>query len=174
MRRILILALFCACANRAGPDQGQAPILARIAVVSLVSSCPLAVRSMITPVCQLARAPGLVPSEGRGNEPASTRSRPLPTAEAKSFVIRTITPGTFPAARRSFAPHRRGHLVGVAVFSQPASNAVPTKGQHGPAKGRSNWASSFLDSVPSNGETWFLARTFAALRKGSGRGRILG
>ena len=122
---------------------------------------------MITPVCQRwrERRDSYRP-KGEVMDPREYEVSALPTVLAKSFVISHHYSGTFPAARRSFALHRRGALVGVAVFSHPASNAVLTKVFDGPAK-ESIELGRFvlLDEVPANGETWFLARAFAALRK---------
>ncbi len=83
---------------------------------------------MITPVCQRWRERrDLYRPKGEVMDPREYEVSALPTAEAKMFVISHHYSGTFPAARRSFALHRRGQLVGVAVFSHPASNAVLTK-----------------------------------------------
>ena len=129
---------------------------------------------MITPVCQRwrERRDSYRPN-GEVMNPREYEVSALPTATAKAFVISHHYSGTFPAARRSFALHRRGQLVGVAVFSHPASNAVLTKVFDGPAK-ESIELGRFvlLDEVPANGETWFLARTFEALRKEGFRGVV--
>ena len=72
---------------------------------------------MITPVCQrwCERRDSYRP-KGEVMDPREYEVSALPTAEAKAFVISHHYSGTFPAARRSFALHRRGQLVGVAVF----------------------------------------------------------
>ncbi|MCI0571052.1 MAG: hypothetical protein L0Y66_09880 [Myxococcaceae bacterium] len=86
-------------------------------------------------------------------------------AEAKAFVVAHHYSGTFPAARARFGLYRRGVLAGVAVFSQPINDAslacLPG------ASGESAELGRFvlLDSVPGNGETWFLARAFECLRR---------
>lgn len=83
----------------------------------------------------------------------------------KAFVVAHHYSGTFPAARFRFGLYRHGQLVGVAVFSHPANNAVitnelPGKATDGAVLGRL----VLLDDVPANGETWFLGRCFAELR----------
>ena len=86
---------------------------------------------------------------------------------AKAFVLRHHYSGTFPAARFCHGLARRGELVGVAVFSHPVQDRVITKvfpfeeATAGVELGR------FVleDSVPGNGETWFLARAFEILTR---------
>ena len=87
---------------------------------------------------------------------------------AKAFVERHHYSGSFPAARcrvglyrtRAFATPE---LVGVAVFSQPPSEAVLPKwlGVPGVDLGRL----VLLDDVEANGESWFLARAFRIVRR---------
>lgn len=129
---------------------------------------------MITPVCQRwrERRDSYRP-KGETIVPSEYEVVPCSVMDARTFVLRHHYSGTFPAARRSFALYRRAHLVGVAVFSHPASDAVLTKVFEGPAS-ESIELGRFvlLDSVPANGETWFLARAFAALRKEEFRGVV--
>ena len=84
---------------------------------------------------------------------------------AKAFVLRHHYSGTFPAARFCHGLARAGELVGVAVFSHPVQDSVITnvfpfqEATTGVELGRFVLA----DSVPGNGETWFLARAFELL-----------
>lgn len=102
--------------------------------------------------------------------PAGERIRPseyevasLPSdTVAKRFVLEHHYSGSYPAARRRFGLFRHGVLVGVAVFSQPMQPAsVACLAGDALELGRF----VLLDEVPGNGETWFLARTFAQLRQ---------
>jgi hypothetical protein len=88
-------------------------------------------------------------------------------APAKAFVVAHHYSGTYPAARFRFGLYRRGGaLVGVAVFSHPVSDAVLTGVFHRPATDAVELGRFvLLDDVPGNGETWFLARCFAHLRR---------
>lgn len=88
---------------------------------------------------------------------------------AKAFVERHHYSASFPAARARVGLYRHAELVGVLVASQPAHNAVldclpgsdrATKAELGRLV--------LLDAVPSNGETWFMARAFALLAKERG------
>lgn len=83
---------------------------------------------------------------------------------AKRFVLDHHYSGSYPAARFRFGLYRGGDLVGVAVFSQPMSNGVlkPLPGDPGDSVELGRFV--LLDDVPSNGETWFLARAFEQLR----------
>ncbi len=84
---------------------------------------------------------------------------------AKGFVVAHHYSRCFPAARFRVGLYRRSELVGVAVFSMPCSaqvlDALPCRDQGGVELGRF----VLLDDVPGNGETWFLARAFALLRR---------
>jgi hypothetical protein len=86
-------------------------------------------------------------------------------AVAKAFVTGHHYSGSFPAARFRFGLYRRSELVGVAVYSHPANDAVlnilPGEGLERTELGRF----VLLDNVPANGESWFLARTFEELRR---------
>lgn len=82
---------------------------------------------------------------------------------ARAFVVQHHYSGTYPAARVRVGLYHRGALVGVAVFSHPCANTVLTRLFPGvPAVELGRFV--LLDSVPGNGETWFLARCFAELR----------
>jgi hypothetical protein len=90
---------------------------------------------------------------------------------ARDFVIRHHYAGSFPAARVRVGLYRHGNLSGVAVFSHPASDAVLENVFHVPARQTIELGRFvLLDSVEANGETWFLRRCFAILRKQDIRG----
>lgn len=84
---------------------------------------------------------------------------------AKTFVLANHYAHSFPAARFRFGIYRAGQLQGVAVFSVPMNNAaitnaLPCSADEGVELGRL----VLLDEVPSNGETWFIARCFERLK----------
>lgn len=82
---------------------------------------------------------------------------------AKQFVLEHHYAGTYPAARFRYGLYHHGTLVGVAVFSVPSNNRVLTN-VFGAAPATELGRFVLLDSVPGNGETWFLARCFEQLR----------
>lgn len=87
---------------------------------------------------------------------------------ARAFVEQHHYSGSFPAARRRFGLYTAGELVGVAVYSQPWAHVVSAAGlpfSAGDVLELSRFV--LLDEVPANGETWFLARTTAELRRES-------
>lgn len=83
---------------------------------------------------------------------------------AKAFVQQHHYSGSYPAARERVGLYRSSKLVGVAVFSHPASEAVleplPCDRLEGVELGRF----VLLDDVPGNGESWFLARSLEILK----------
>lgn len=85
----------------------------------------------------------------------------------KSFIEQHHYSGSYPAARERALLHhcRTGELVGAAVFSHPASEAVleplPCERLEGVELGRF----VLLDNVRSHGESWFFARAKEHLRK---------
>lgn len=85
---------------------------------------------------------------------------------AKAFVLQHHYSGSYPAARFRYGLFTRGQLVGVAVFSVPCSDLVLTSVFKGVEATDATELGRFvlLDSVPGNGETWFLARCFELLR----------
>jgi hypothetical protein len=102
--------------------------------------------------------------------------QPIPTREydvapiagdrdAKSFVLAHHYSQSYPAARFRVGLFHHGALVGVAVFSHPVNDAVldvlPVERGARVELGRF----VLLDEVPSNGESWFLARAFELLRR---------
>lgn len=90
---------------------------------------------------------------------------------AKRFVCAHHYSGRYPAARFRFGLYHGGELVGVAVYSQPVRDEVISNVFPGIERAAGAELGRFvlLDSVPGNGETWFLARTFELLR-----GRVAG
>lgn len=85
---------------------------------------------------------------------------------ARNFVLTHHYAKSYPAARFRYGLYRHGVLSGVAVFSHPCSDAVLTNVFDLPARSAVELGRFvLLDSVPGNGETWFLARAFARLRE---------
>ena len=94
-------------------------------------------------------------------------------ASPKAFVRQHHYSGTYPAARFRFGLFRRGELVGVAVFSHPVHDAVLTSVFPGRAIDSVELGRFvLLDSVPGNGETWFLGQCFRLLRREGLRGVV--
>jgi hypothetical protein len=98
---------------------------------------------------------------------------PVTTAEAKAFVVAHHYSGTYPADRFRFGLFRRGGLVGVAVFSHPASNRVLTNVFPGrPTDSTELGRLVLLDEVPGNGESWMVARCLRVLGRQGIRGVV--
>jgi len=92
---------------------------------------------------------------------------------ARAFVQEHHYSGTYPAARFRYGLYHRGSLVGVAVFSHPSNDLALTRVFPGdPLDSVDLGRFVLLDSVPGNGETWFLARTFERLRRIGIRGVV--
>jgi hypothetical protein len=87
-------------------------------------------------------------------------------SEAKAFVRLHHYAHSFPAARYRFGLyHRSGDLVGVAVFSHPCNNLVLTNIFPGDALESCELGRLvLLDSVPGNGESFFVSRCFHHLK----------
>lgn len=94
-------------------------------------------------------------------------------ASAKEFVCREHYAGSMPAARLQMgllhkcSAFEREQLAGVIVFSVPMQEqAIPAwfDGLH-PRLGIEIGRLVLVDSVPGNGETYFLGRAFRALRR---------
>jgi hypothetical protein len=86
--------------------------------------------------------------------------------EAKGFVVQHHYEGSYPAALERFGLYRAAQLVGVAVISQPPSQAaldaaLPYSSVRRGELGRF----VLLDDVPANGESWFLGRLFELARR---------
>jgi hypothetical protein len=86
----------------------------------------------------------------------------------RAFVEAHHYSGCYPAARARVGLYRRGELAGVAVFSQPASQAALEAALPLPCESRARAELGrfvLLDDVPANGESWFLAQAFALVGK---------
>lgn len=84
----------------------------------------------------------------------------------KRFVEEHHYSHSYPAARFRFGLFHRGELAGVAVFSVPCNDRVLTTVFPGnPLDSVELGRFILVDSVPANGETWFLARSFRLLRQ---------
>ena len=85
---------------------------------------------------------------------------------AKTFVTHHHYSGTYPAARFRVGLVRDDDLVGVAIFSTPASQKVlPRYAEITPDEGVELGRFVLLDDVAFNGESWFLARAFKLLKR---------
>lgn len=86
--------------------------------------------------------------------------------DARSFLITHHYLGaSYPAARFRYGLYRRGILSGVAVFSHPCNDAVLTNiFQCAPRMAVELGRFVLLDTVPGNGETYFLGRCFSRIR----------
>lgn len=84
--------------------------------------------------------------------------------EARTFVERHHYSGSYPAARMRFCLRRRDELVGVAVLSQPPSQAALEAALPFAEERAELGRFVLLDDVPANGESWFLARAFELAR----------
>ena len=90
---------------------------------------------------------------------------PMPERDAKLFVEQHHYLGSFPSARWCFGLYS-SLLVGVAVFSYPVNDKVITNVLPGTAMESVELGRLvLLDAVPANGESWFVSRCFAALRR---------
>lgn len=85
--------------------------------------------------------------------------------EARAFVERHHYSHSYPAARMRVGLYRGTELVGVAVFSQPASQAALAAAFPVPCEGVELGRLVLLDDVPANGESWFVARAFELARE---------
>jgi hypothetical protein len=86
-------------------------------------------------------------------------------ATPKAFVEAHHYSGSYPAARFRAGLYRRGHLVGVAIYSEPVNKRTVPKWAGLGAVGCELGRFVLLDDVPGNGETWFLARARKLLAK---------
>lgn len=84
---------------------------------------------------------------------------------ARQFVVDHHYSGSYPAAVERIGLFHRKQLVGVSVFSVPMNNAaIPKYTGLAPKAGLDLGRFILLDSVPYNGETFFLAKALSALR----------
>lgn len=88
-------------------------------------------------------------------------------ATARDFVARHHYARSASSTAHRFGLHRRGELVGVALFGPPASmnahRAVFPSLQISEAVTLGRLV--LLDEVPGNGESWFVSRCFELLRE---------
>ena len=84
--------------------------------------------------------------------------------EARAFVTRHHYSGTYVAARLRCGLYHRSALVGVAVLSQPPSQAALEAALPFSAERCELGRFVLLDEVPANGESWFLARLYEQAR----------
>lgn len=92
-------------------------------------------------------------------------------ATPRAFVERHHYSGSWVAARFRFLLYQRGELTGAAVFSVPASGAAHRAVWPTLAPDEAIDLGRFVleESVPGNGESWFIARCFERLC-----GRVVG
>lgn len=119
----------------------------------------------LLPLCQRWRArrdryrPG-----GERIDPSRYGVEVLPDdRRPRAFVVEHHYSGSYVAARFRVGLFRMRELVGVAVFSVPQQPKALPRWTGTPA-GVELGRFVLLDDVPGNGETWFLARAFRALR----------
>lgn len=99
-------------------------------------------------------------------DPAVMAVDVVPERIARPFVERHHYAGTYPAARLAVGLYRRLELVGVAVFSEGIQRAaLPKWAGLDPGAGCELGRLVLLDDVAGNGESWFVARAFRALRR---------
>jgi hypothetical protein len=98
---------------------------------------------------------------------------PIPdNATARRFVLEHHYSGSYPAARFRLGLYWGPALVGVAIFSHPCTDRALAVFP-GPAAGSVELGRFvLLDEVPGNGESWFLGRCFAHLRRLGLRGVV--
>lgn len=88
---------------------------------------------------------------------------------AKAFIIKHHYSGTYPAARFRVGLFDDAELVGVAVFSVPASQKViPRYADIRTREGVELGRLVLLDRCAFNAETWFISRAFKLLRRALG------
>lgn len=85
--------------------------------------------------------------------------------DPKAFIERHHYSASYPAARRRFALYDGLRIVGVAVYSQPMADIFGNYFSAPADECLELGRLVLLDEVPANAETWFIARTFAALRR---------
>lgn len=121
---------------------------------------------MLTDVAQRWRAHRT--SYRPAGEPIRTRDYEVAAIatdrEARAFVETHHYEHAYVAARLRVGLYRRDELVGVAVLSQPPSQAVLAAALPGFEAGVELGRLVLLDDVPANGESWFLARAFELAR----------
>lgn len=120
---------------------------------------------MITSVCERWwRGCSAWRRAGEAFDPTRYDVSPIATDVApRAFVEEHHYSRSYPAARRRFGLYDLGALVGAAVFSCPMVDAAlrPWGREEALELGRL----VLLDVVPSNAESWFVARCFEELRR---------
>jgi hypothetical protein len=122
---------------------------------------------MITDICQRytlgreSRRPA-----GELIKPSAYDAEAVDPTDAVSFVQRHHYAGSCSSRSHTFGLYQRGELAGVAVFGAlPSMNAHRfVFGDLGTKEAVTLGRLVLVDSVPGNGESWFIARCFAALR----------
>lgn len=99
-------------------------------------------------------------------DPSTLAVDVIDRTSARAFVVAHHYSGSYPASRLDVGLFRGRALVGVAVFSVPASQAsIPARTGGLPASaGVELGRLVLLDDVEANGETFFLARAFRFVR----------
>lgn len=98
----------------------------------------------------------------------------IPQRLAKPFIIKHHYSGTYPAARFNVGLFDRAELVGVAVFSVPASQKVITRyADIEPLEGIELGRLVLLEQCAYNAETWFISRAFKLLKRSLGTRFVL-
>jgi hypothetical protein len=107
-------------------------------------------------------------------DPAHHSVEVIPERVAKPFIIQHHYSGTYPAARFRAGLFDQQELVGVAVFSVPASQKVLTRyADIEPVEGVELGRLVLLERCAYNAETWFLARAFKLLKRALGSRFVL-
>jgi len=102
-------------------------------------------------------------------DPSRHSVEPIAEAVAKAFVVKHHYSGTYPAARFRVGLFDDAELVGVAVFSVPASQKVlPRYADIDPREGVELGRLVLLDVCAYNAETWFISRAFRLVRRALG------
>lgn len=83
----------------------------------------------------------------------------------REFVAQHHYLRTCPPMRFRFGMYRGAELVGVAAFTVPVNKHSLTRTFGAAAEAVDLGRFVLLDDVPHNGESWFLARCFAGLRR---------
>lgn len=115
------------------------------------------------------------PDQGGFDRTRYTVSEIPDDTTARQFVEAHHYSKSCPAMRLRYGMYEREHLVGIAILSVPARKEVLTNAFRGllPYTESLELGRFFLkDQVPSNGETYLLARVFELARKSGVRGIV--
>lgn len=104
---------------------------------------------------------------GETIRPAEYAVAEVARPDARAFVGAHHYAASLPSNVLRYGLFRRGALAGVAVFGNPAGPAVMARAFEPAAAADALELNRLvlLDEVPGNGESWFIARCFAALRR---------